>query len=94
MTEFRLNDGSMLGLMPETGIKQMLGDKLPDPSQASGIPRCELYLIVDDPATFHSRALESGAKELSELQERPWGDVAAYSLDPDGHVLVFAAPSA
>jgi len=42
---------------------------------------------------FHNRAISSGAKELSSLSKRPWGDMAAYSLDPDGHVLVFAKAS-
>jgi uncharacterized glyoxalase superfamily protein PhnB len=56
------------------------------------IPRSEVYLLVDDPDTFHHRALSSGALELSPLAERDWGDLAAYSLDPDGHVLVFARP--
>jgi len=90
MTEFEIAPDAILGLMPEKGIKRLLGDKLPDPEQANGIPRAELYLRVDDPKTFHLRSLEKGAKELSGLEERDWGDVAAYSLDPDGHVLVFA----
>lgn len=90
MTEFEMVGGGKLGIMPEAGIKRLLGDPLPDPSQSSGIPRCELYFSVDDAALCHARALEAGAKELSPLQMRNWGDVAAYSLDPDGHVLTFA----
>lgn len=31
MTEFQLNESSVLGLMPETGIKKLLGPALPDP---------------------------------------------------------------
>ncbi len=91
MTEYALRDGCVLGLMPEAGIKRLLGDALPDPASATGVPRSEIYLTVDDPAAFHVRALQHGAKELSPLEPRDWGDVAAYSLDPDGHVLVFAA---
>jgi uncharacterized glyoxalase superfamily protein PhnB len=90
MTEFQLNDGAVLGLMPQTGIKRLLGDKLPDPTKASGIPRAELYIITDDPAGHHQRALQSGAKELSPLLPRDWGHTVAYSLDPDGHVLASA----
>jgi len=33
MTEFALNDGSTLGLMPISGIKKLLGKKLPDPKK-------------------------------------------------------------
>ena len=94
MTEFRLNDGCVLGLMPEKGIKRLLGDRLPDPALAGGYPRAEIYLTVDDPAACHCRALEAGAKELSPLKVMDWGDTAAYSLDPDNHVLVFAKKTA
>jgi catechol 2,3-dioxygenase-like lactoylglutathione lyase family enzyme len=90
MTEFTLNDGASLGLMPEAGIKRLLGDPLPDPAAASGIPRAELYLVVSGPDDFHSRALKAGARELSPMAKRDWGDRAAYCLDPDGHVLAFA----
>ncbi len=90
MTEFRLGDGAVLGLMPAAGIKRLLGSPLPDPALAAGIPRAELYLLVPDPLAYHRRALAQGAVELSAFQERDWGDRAAYSLDPDGHVLAFA----
>lgn len=94
MTEFDLSEGGVLGLMPEAGIKRLLGDKLPDPARAAGVPRAELYLITEDPAGHHRRALENGAKELSPLTLRDWGHEAAYSIDPDGHVLAFAGESA
>lgn len=90
MTEFRLGEGAVLGLMPVTGIRRLLGDALPDPGAARGVPRAELYLRVDEPDLFHHRALGAGARELSPLRERDWGHVAAYSLDPDGHVIAFA----
>lgn len=93
MTEFELDGGAVLGLMPESGIKRLLGEKLPDPARAAGVPRAELYLLVEDPAACHRRALENGARELSPLARRDWGHEAAYSLDPDGHVLAFASPS-
>lgn len=91
MTEFELPGGGVLGLMPEAGIRRLLGDALPDPAPARGVPRCELYLVVDDAAAAHARALAAGAVELSPLQPRSWGHHAAYALDPDGHVLAFAA---
>jgi catechol 2,3-dioxygenase-like lactoylglutathione lyase family enzyme len=94
MTEFTLPAGGVLGLMPEQGIRSLLGVALPDPSVASGVPRAELYLVLAEPSTFHSRALAAGARELSPMLSRAWGHVAAYSLDPDGHVLAFATSSA
>lgn len=89
MTEFELGAGCVLGLMPEKGIKRLL-PALPDPEEGRA-PRAEVYLTVPEPAAFHARALAAGARELSPLAPRDWGDKAAYSLDPDGHVLAFAA---
>ncbi|MBK7584452.1 MAG: VOC family protein [Myxococcales bacterium] len=86
MTEFDL-EGAVLGIMPEAGIRHLLGPTLP---KASAGLRAELYLLVDDPAAFHRRALEAGARELSPLAARDWGHVVAYSLDADGHVVAFA----
>lgn len=90
MTEFELGASCVLGLMPNEGIARLLGDRLPDPATATGVPRAELYLRVDDPARCHARALANGAAELSPLEPRSWGDEVAYSLDRDGHVLAFA----
>lgn len=91
MSEFELADGAVLGLMPEAGIVRLLGDVIAAPASARGVPRAELYLLVADPAASHRRALAAGARELSPLQPRTWGHVAAYSQDADGHVLAFAA---
>lgn len=92
MTEFSLGDGSILGLMPEEGIVRLLGSAIRSPSTANGIPRAELYLIVQDAAMFHVKAVAAGAREVSGLQPRDWGHLVAYSLDPDGHILAFASP--
>jgi uncharacterized glyoxalase superfamily protein PhnB len=90
MTEFSLTESSTLGLMPISNIKQLLGVNLPDPARSNDIPRCELYLLVSEPLAHHKRAIEAGAVELSGLENRDWGHRAAYSRDPDGHVLAFA----
>ena len=90
ITEYELSPECYLGLMPVAGIKSLLGSALPDPNAGDGIPRAELYLNVNHPEEYHRRALEAGARELSPLLPRDWGDTAAYSLDPDGHVLAFA----
>ncbi len=90
MTEFPINSETSLGLMPESGIRKLLGETLPDPSRANGIPRAELYLRVDNAAEFQRRALAAGAGELSALSFRSWGESVAYCLDPDGHVIAIA----
>lgn len=93
MTEFKLGEECFLGLMPEKGIKRLLGEALPDPASANGVPRAELYLSVDDPFEFHQRSIKHGGKELSPVVKRNWGDIAGYTMDHDGHVLVFARRS-
>lgn len=84
MTEFNLGTFK-LGLMPEAGIKRLL----PGLAEPAG-PRCELYLLVDDPERWHARALTLGARELAVVASRDWGHRAGYVADPDGHVLAFA----
>lgn len=90
MTEFDLPGGAVLGLMPEAGIRRLLGEALPDPGGGPGVPRAELYLLLGDPEAAHARALAAGARVLSPMQPRAWGDRAAYALDPDSHVLACA----
>ncbi|MGZ3419212.1 MAG: VOC family protein [Polyangiales bacterium] len=85
MTEFSLAGEAILGLMPRTGAARLLGGAV-----GEGKARGELYLVVDDPASHHARALNAGAAELSPLSLRDWGHEAAYSADPDGHVVAFA----
>lgn len=86
MTEFALNDDSVLGLMPSDGVERLLQVRVPE----AGAPRAELYLVVESPGEYHSRAIASGARELSALADRDWGHRAAYSIDVDGNVLAFA----
>lgn len=92
MTEFALPGGAVLGLMPEAGIRRLL-PSLPDPALGRGGPRAETYLIVALPRESLAHAVAAGATELSPVLPRDWGDDAGYCLDPDGHVLAFAAPT-
>jgi uncharacterized glyoxalase superfamily protein PhnB len=91
MTEFILSDNLKLGLMPENGIAKILSDKTPHPSSGNGIPRCELYLKVSNPEDSYHLAVSIGAKEISTVQYRDWGDTAGYVADPDGHIIAFAS---
>lgn len=94
MTEFALPGGAILGLMPEAAIERLLHPKLPSLAAARGVPRAELYLVLPEAEGYHARALAAGATELSAPSLRSWGHRAAYSLDPDGHVLAFAFEAA
>ena len=87
MTEFNLADGSSLGLMPESGIRKLLGKA----AFGDGL-RAEVYLVVDNPRECLARAIAAGAQPLSECTNRDWGDQAGYCLDADAYVLGLAAP--
>jgi len=89
MTEFTIQPDTVIGLMPEQGIARLLG--LDVGALSRGSIRGEIYLVVTSPEVYHQRALAAGAKELSALAPRDWGDRVAYSLDPDGYVLAFAS---
>lgn len=90
MTEFKLFDGVSLGIMPEEGISRILGNGVPNPSEGNGIPRCEIYLFVDDPNKYYNRLISAGGKGISGSELRTWGDYVSYGADPDGHIIAFA----
>lgn len=90
MTEFKLADNCIFGLMPSNGIKKLLGDSITHPEDAAGIPRAELYLRVSNPEEAFNFAIEAGGKLLSPVQERNWGAKAGYFADPDGHIIAFS----
>jgi uncharacterized protein len=87
MTAFDLN-GLRLGLMPRADIAELLGSAVVGPA---GAPDSELYLLVDDAETAFARLLAAGASVVAPLARRPWGDIAGYGLDPDGHVIAVAS---
>ncbi len=93
MTEFDLG-GCTLGLMPEAGIARIISGPLPHPTSGAGIPRCELYLLVDDLDATMRMATEAGALLVDAAAPRDWGHRVAYFADPDGHVIALAAVSA
>lgn len=90
MTEFMLNDNFKLGIMPEAGIAKIICPTTKHPELGNGIPRCELYLIVEDPEQSLLTAVQAGAKKISKAEARDWGDIVSYCQDLDGHVIAFA----
>lgn len=90
MTEFELNKYTAIGIMPEKGIAKILGTCVPHPETGSGIPRCEIYLTVENPKMYIERLVSAGGKLISGIELRSWGDETAYGSDPDGHILAFA----
>jgi hypothetical protein len=90
MTEFQLNVFTKIGIMPETGIAKILGNKVPNPANANGIPKCELYLFVDNPQQSYVNAVNNSAIPINETKAYDWGDEVAYCADTDGNIIAFA----
>ncbi|MFH1807744.1 MAG: VOC family protein [Pseudomonadota bacterium] len=94
MTEYRLGEKVVLGLMPNAGIRRLLGDTIPDPGLGSAYPRCEVYLLLDDLDAAEARAQNAGARRLAPRAARDWGDDVSYWQDGDGHIIGLARRSA
>lgn len=90
ITEFRLLEGAVLGIMSYAAAARNVDVGVPTEAPTDPSPRAELYLVVDDPEGCLRRALALGARQISPMQLRDWNHRAAYCLDPDGHVLAFA----
>lgn len=90
MTEFKISENFILGLMPSKDIAQILSGNIIHPDKAKGIPRCELYFYVDDLQSAFDNALRCGAKLISDIEDRNWGDKTCYFADLDGHIIAFA----
>jgi len=90
MTEFELSNNVSLGIMPEEGIMRILENKIENPKNANGVPRCEIYLFVDDPDKYYEKIIKAGGIGISKGELRNWGDYVAYGEDPDGHIIAFA----
>ncbi|UGS24258.1 VOC family protein [Flavobacterium channae] len=93
MTEFTINEFVKIGLMPNDGIAKIITPKLPHPNSGNGIPRCELYLQVENIETLFELAKKAGAIEISPIALRDWGDYVGYLSDYDGHVIALASKS-
>lgn len=91
--ELALAGGMRLGLYVDTGFASNTG-VLPAPTAPGALTRTELYLHCDGAAleAALARAAGLGARVLSGLAARPWGDEAAYLCDPEGNTVVLARP--
>ncbi len=90
MTAFKLNENFKLGLMPETGIAKIICPQTKNSELGNGIPRCELYLFVENPEESLINGVNAGPKEISKTTARDWEDTVSYCKDPDGHIIAFA----
>lgn len=91
--EFALPEGRRFGVYDRRAFAANTG-VLPALPPAGATTGAEIYLHVDDVAAAACALEAAGARLLSPASARGWGDLAAYYADPDGNVVVVAAPLA
>lgn len=89
--EFELPGGCGLGVYQREAFSENTGQR-PAVTPAGAISATEIYLQHENLEECIARLEAHGAKKLSERADRLWGDEAAYYADPDGNVVVVAAP--
>ena len=90
--EMAMPSGQRFGLYHHEGFARNTG--LP----AACVPEehttaTELYFYTEELSATMERLEQAGARLLSPLAPRPWGDEAAYFADPEGNVIVLARPA-
>jgi PhnB protein len=90
MTEFKLTENSILGLMPAKGIKKLLENKIETFATPEDSIKAELYILVDNIEKYFNRAVSLNVSVLSGIKERDWGHRAVYFLDPDNYIVALA----
>ena len=93
LVEFELPDGTGLAVYVREGFGRNT-NQLPFAVPEGEITGTELYFHCDDLEATIERLKAAGARELSPLAPRDWGDDAAYFADPAGNVLAVARPTA
>lgn len=89
--EFALPGGMRFGVYERQAFGRNTG-QVPAPLSKGQLTSTELYFHVDDLDTAIARLRKAGARELSALAPRPWGDEVAYFADPEGNVIAVARP--
>ncbi|MBP9084519.1 MAG: VOC family protein [Kofleriaceae bacterium] len=78
-----------IGLYQREGFGRNIGE-LPGQVPAGMLAPTELYFHTDDIMAAIDRMHAAGARQLSALAPRPWGDRAAYFADLAGNIIVLA----
>lgn len=87
--EFELRPGLGVGLYQREGFARNVG-QIPSPVPGEQLTSTEIYFRTQDPHRFIAQLEQAGARVLSPMALRDWGDEAAYFADPDGNVIVIA----
>jgi predicted enzyme related to lactoylglutathione lyase len=87
--EFELKNGLGLGLYQREGFARNVG-QMPVSLAQTELASTEIYFRTHEPHAFIARLEQIGARILSPISLRDWGDEAAYFSDSDGNVIVIA----
>lgn len=87
--EFGLPAGMRLGLYQREAFGSNVGET-PHRTPAEALSATELYLFPNDLEAAAERLIAAGARQLSPLARRDWGDEVAYFADPDGNLIALA----
>jgi catechol 2,3-dioxygenase-like lactoylglutathione lyase family enzyme len=86
-------DGGALGLFDREGYAATVGAPPADVAEDRVAPSY-LYVRVDDVRAASASLEAAGARRLSPLRGRSWGEEAAWYADPDGNVVAVGQPTA
>lgn len=87
--ELRLPGGLRLGLYRREAFGRNVGSAPHEPPPGA-LAATELYLFPPDLESSLEGAVRAGARLLSPIARRDWGDDVGYVADPDGNVIAFA----
>ena len=90
--ELKPPEGGALGLYERKGYAGEVGA---EPVETNGrVSPAYLYVRVENVEASAARLAEAGARPLSPLSDRAWGERAAWFADPDGNVVAVAQSTA
>jgi catechol 2,3-dioxygenase-like lactoylglutathione lyase family enzyme len=89
--EFTLPGGQRVGLYERHAFGKNMHE-VPVLIPRGTLAPTELYCYADDLPSAIERLESAGARLLSLLTPRSWGDEVAYFADPDGNVIALARP--
>jgi catechol 2,3-dioxygenase-like lactoylglutathione lyase family enzyme len=84
-------DGGSVGLFERSEFAQTVGAE-PETIPPQGVGPTYLYVRVDDVEATVAQLESAGARALSPLAPRSWGERAAWFADPDGNVVAVGGP--
>lgn len=90
MTEFKLSDTAILGLMPKKGIAKLLDNKYSVLESKEDLISTEIYFEVESLDPYYQKVKNLGMKIISEIKVQDWGHKTFYTKDEDGNVIAFA----